>query len=595
MTAGTTRSKSRGKCLLASIALAGTWLLALPCRAQTSLQVCDGYPVEMSDQELSDASLKLKYNMPASSVMAFQRIAIENSDAVGPVAPYISPTGKKSWTISVPKGFRRLQCRLLQYQFYKINGHITPPPEVNKLIVACARSVGPAKCFDQFVVKPASDLEKAYPYNASNAALLRQLVDTAFENVMMHEAAHVILADESKNRDLGSATELQADLFALAGTMGAGSPQMGAIATPAMMSLMDGLTESSEESHPAAACRAANNDAIVREIGPQIGALFQWLIDPEQYPKTRSMPPSLNLQVWIPGNRTRCAPINSTYTTAVRADLDGLLTILDSIGIISPDEIARWEQQEKLRIWSDTFLGSMAQMTLGKGGQRGSVDTHREEWERHPAQRQFNRTLEKLLGFEARTAEAQRFRAKITSLWIGRWVVDERKLVPSENAIFNAMLSPELRAVARESEQRIQMLAKLDILDRSWAVLTRYDIASEDYGSLLGLRAMFSYLASPPGSSIKKNATRLLKSLDEANLYYSGSTLALYQRGLAALLTGQCSLARDHLKSARPLLDSPDPGQLATIDFIISSDDAGCARINEGLREQLKRDLRWID
>jgi len=410
----------------------------------------------------------------------------------------------------------------------------------------------------------------------------------------MHEAAHVILASVRDKRDVRENRELQADLLALAGSMGAGNPQMGAIATPAMMSLMDGLREPLGEDHPAAACRAADNDAIVREIGPQIGALFQWLLDPAHYPRVRSQPPSLGVQVWIPGDRSGCAPIDMAHTKAVRADLDGLLTILDGIRIILPEELARWERAEEFRKQRDSFSGSMAQLNLDSWGRRGSVGYSRKEWERHPAERQFDGILEKLLGFVPRTAEGQRFRATISSLWIARWVVEARESLQSPN-VFTGVLPSRWVEGRRAAARRFEVLANLDRLDRSWAALTRYDIASEDYGRLLGLRAIFTYLGSPPGSSIKKVAGQLLKSLNEADLYYSGSVNALNQRGMAALLTGQCASARTYLKLARPSLYSQLPEQIAMIDSIISSDDAECARINQDMRAQLKRDLRWVD
>jgi hypothetical protein len=581
-------------CVWTCLILAMWWLSAVPAQAQSTGQICDGYPPEMSAQDLADATLKLKYNMPASRVRALLRVEVRNSDLSGPVAPYVEPTGKKSWVIYVPRGFRRLQCRLLQYQFYKIAGHIMPPSGINDLMVACARQNGQAKCFDQFVVKPASELEAAHPYNAVNASLLRQLADAAFDNVMMHEAAHIILRNVGDRRSVDGDSEVQADLLALAGSMGAGNPQMGAIATPAMMSLMDGLRESSSEDHPAAACRAADNDAIVREIGPQIGALFQWLLDPAQYPKVRSQPPSLGVQVWIPGDRSSCAPTDMAHTKAVRADLDRLLTILDGIRVISPDELTRWQQNEDFRNSRLRFSESLAQMTLGRNGQRGAVDYSRNEWERHPAERQFDQILEKLLGFAPQTAEGQRLRAAISSLWIAHWVVDERE--PTQSPAASAFPIPSRwMALDREAARQSQILANLDRLNRSWAALTRYDIASEDYGRLLGLRAVFTYLASPPGSSIKTIAAQMLKSLNEADNYYSGSANALNQRAIAALLTGQCALARTHLKHARPLLDMQDRARIAWMDSIIASDDVQCAGINQELRGQLKRDLHWVD
>lgn len=580
----------------AHLLLASGWLSISPAHAQTALQICDSYPFEMSAQDLSDAALKLKYNMPASRVRALLQVEVQNIDAPGPVAPYVEPAAKRSWVIYVPKGFRRLQCRLLQYEFYQINGAITPQSDINDLIAECVRLSGPWKCLDQFVVQPASDLEGRYPYDPANAALLKQLVDSAFDNVMMHEAAHIILRDMRGKRAPEGDEEVRADLLALSGGMGAGNPQIGAIATPAMMSLLDNLRDPAGDDHPPAACRAADNDEIVREIGPQIGALFQWLFDPEQYPKVRSQPPSLGVKIWIPGLRTKCVPTDMMHTKGVRADLDKLLAILDGIHAISPDEQSRWEQAEKYRTWRLSYEESVAQMTLGRNGQRGAVDYSRKEWERAPAERQFDAILEELLGFAPQTPEGQRLRATISSLWIARWVLDEHAPTgPSAQSDPMFPLPPDMIAAENEAGKKRELLANLDRLNRSWDALTHYDITSEDYGRLLGLRAIFTYLASPPGSSIKKIAAQQIKSLGEAELYYSGSVNATLQQGIAELLSGHCERARVDFKLARPSIYSKDSEHLRLIDTVIGSDDAGCNKINKDLREELKRDLRWVD
>lgn len=576
------------------LALVVCWLLIASAPAHATTQICDSYALEMSPQELGEAALKLKYNMPASRVGALLKVVVQNTDADGPIAPYVASNGNKAWTINVPRGFRRLQCRLLQYQFYKIGGSITPEPGINDLITACAHRIGQTKCFEQFVVRPASELEARYPYDAANADRLRQLVNVAFDNVMMHEAAHIVLRSMRGKRDAGQNTELQADLLALAGSMGAGNPQIGAIATPAMMSLMDGLHAPTGDDHPPAACRAANNDAIVREIGPQIGAVFQWLLDPAKYPAIRSQPPNLAIQIWIPGDRSTCAPIDMARTKTVHADLSALLTILDGIRVIPQDELARWEESEKFRKWRHSFANSLAQLNLDRWGRRGVAVDSRKEWERHPAERQFDAILEKLLGFAPQTPEGQRLRATISGLWMARWLTNApTSVLPPDPLV--AALPARWTQRDRKVEERIHILANLDRLDRSWAALTRYDIASEDYGRLLGLRALYTYFGSPPGSSIKKVAGQLLTSLNEADIYYSGSINALSMRGFASLLTGQCALARGYLKQARPSLYSADRGQLAMIDSVIASDDAQCGQINQDLRAELKRDLQWVD
>jgi hypothetical protein len=303
--------------------------LTTPARAD---RLCDTYPDRLSAAEIEAIPVQLKYGFPAGHAAALSRVRIANTADGALLGPRLSTQGARA-VIEVPIGFRRFQCKLVRIQAYYMNGCCNRSVDTGRIVKACYDRTGDRRrCVEQLMDDVIARLEVKYPHDPKG---LRELTDTAFQFALGHEAAHLILDDDGPAPGVVSELddETAADLFALLGIVVQGSPPISALASQATLSMADATFDWGREPHLPGACRALIADRTVRTIGPEVGMIYRWLLDPGTYASERAKPRRVEtLAVFIAGDTSRCRTPDPGPIDSVRRDFDRILAAIDSTG-----------------------------------------------------------------------------------------------------------------------------------------------------------------------------------------------------------------------------------------------------------------------
>jgi hypothetical protein len=346
------------------IAVAALSLLASAQAAAQTGFACDRYANVLTSQELQSAVGRVRLLLPAEYAPALASLRVLNSDDSEQLGPsWEREVGGASLGITVPPGFRRLQCQLMQLQFYQMNGH--PVPGISAAISQCIRQGGgKRRCLESEVRARVQEVERRSPFDEDNLSRLYGLVENGFLHVLLHEAAHYLI-----DRGLAGTIadeEVSADVMAYLALSTEGSPSISSLATFAALSVLDSEVNWSDEEHPSSGCRALITDKIVKEVAPEITLAFMAALDLRRYEEMRRAPRWKDiLSLQIAGTPAGCPAIDPAPITLLRADAETLLRTLDlAIG-------ANNDPQKLLQVLNQLLL---LPMRTPEGGRlKGSV------------------------------------------------------------------------------------------------------------------------------------------------------------------------------------------------------------------------------
>ena len=158
--------------------------------------LCDPYGEELSQPEIASFHESLKMLAPVRHAQAARALQIVNVSQAEGFAPYASPAEGSAATpvINVPRGFRRLQCRLVQMEYYFSSGILTFDGLSDEIVRRCVTKRGDViACVDEFLTRAAALVETRAPFDPQATFLMRLRVDTAFLDMILHEFAHIAL------------------------------------------------------------------------------------------------------------------------------------------------------------------------------------------------------------------------------------------------------------------------------------------------------------------------------------------------------------------------------------------------------------------
>jgi hypothetical protein len=330
------------KAILAAATLAFLTALLAPSPAKAA-GTCEAYADQLTPQELRGYSDGLRWPLPARYALLLDKVEVRNDSDPGRIAPAADiPIDGSRASILVPRGFRRLSCRLLQVAAGQAANLLADMPPATEAFDGCIRQgAGRRTCLERVLVERTAKLDARFEGNSEYAEAMRSWVESAFRFVLAHEAAHIVLDRARKGPALldrmGNevAADLQAALALAAFHDGDIYP---AYVQFAAWSLIDPTVDWSREIHAPMACRASTVASIFQDVLPRIKLMAWWAHDPEGFDKYRGRVRYPIGAVAVFRTAARCDDPAADPVRRVRADLDRLLAAADSTRKLTPAE-----------------------------------------------------------------------------------------------------------------------------------------------------------------------------------------------------------------------------------------------------------------
>ena len=249
---------------------------------------CDRYAETLSEDEIAQLSRQLSLMAPARHAKVAKSIRIVNVEA-GPAAglgPFAQPgDGASPPTISVPAGFRRLQCRLVQVGFYYLINYFKRSVPLSPPMRDCMEEkADPAACIDEVAGKLIARAERDPPgrFNPEMTEVIRRTADSGFLQVLLHEFAHIAYGhfDRRTGSAAAARTEADADAYSLLRIVIGGQSPLGAFWTYTGMSLADPYLEDGGGAHGRSACRASISNDVLSRLTNVANDAYYWSMDP---------------------------------------------------------------------------------------------------------------------------------------------------------------------------------------------------------------------------------------------------------------------------------------------------------------------------
>lgn len=332
-------SRSYSRFLLA-LSVAALWFTPAGAVAQTAAGACDAYADSITPAEAKSYADSLRLPLPAEYAKLLLNIRIENGDPAGNIAPFASAADGSSPKIVVPRGFRRLNCRVVVAAVAYMNHEIVISDSDQRRFRECvAGGGGRYVCFSHFIdaiIPTATEMpDRSWTSEQKEqwtkyVQQLKQWADLSFRFILQHEAGHLVsmLGKDSallQGLDAETAADLQATL-ALSPRQYHSSTIVPAAAVFGLWSVVDSTIDWSQEPHPPFACRAHMVLDIYRRIVPKIDAIRAWSYEEERNAPIEVKPVG-NVLPFIDDAGVHCPTGNDGRLRLVSDDLDRLVEV----------------------------------------------------------------------------------------------------------------------------------------------------------------------------------------------------------------------------------------------------------------------------
>lgn len=315
---------------------------AAPARAQSP---CERYGETLLPGEIDQIHQTLDHLAPVKYAEASRKMIIVNGDELDDVAPFATPAaGGKAAAITVPRGFRRLQCRLVLMQLYFLAGAARDTVSAAKLDRCVAEGRRIPDCIGS-LADGFAQAHKGIALDDAGKTLLWNVADAAFLDTMLHEFAHIALGhfDRAKDGAGYARIEAEADTYALLHTVISGGTPLGGFSTFAILSIADGHLEDGGGLHDRFACRASvAREAMAKLMTPAQDA-FSWVMGgAAAYRQRRATPAPFPFErLHIIASTAECRPPDAAVIEAVRDDLTRITQLLDRSAAETPESQLR--------------------------------------------------------------------------------------------------------------------------------------------------------------------------------------------------------------------------------------------------------------
>ncbi|HYG29614.1 MAG TPA: hypothetical protein VD887_05295 [Allosphingosinicella sp.] len=311
--------------------------LALGAPSAGAQPLCEPYGEEMSAAEIARHELELRERAPVRDAALARSVRIVNDSRPGEVAPFARPAGGgRPATIGVPRGYRRLQCLLIQMQFHFIWNTFPRDRALAAIVEGCADAGSPLiDCVRDLAVDLTAAAEGRAGFGVTNPEDFRKLVDDAFLDNLLHEFGHIVLghfARRADNENYGR-METEADTYALIGNVLSGASPSGSASAFAILSMVDARLPRGGGGHGRFACRALSAFDVMRALYIPTNDVANWIAEtPAEYLARRADPGVVSFdRVHVIGDTNGCNRERNPAIAAVRRDLDALISLLDRL------------------------------------------------------------------------------------------------------------------------------------------------------------------------------------------------------------------------------------------------------------------------
>lgn len=332
---------SRSRLFLLTLAsMASAFFLACPARAAPPCQ----HLTAMSPDEINSARDEMIANAPVRFAETVRGITLEERDDARNLAPHID-AGRR--VILIPTGFRKLQCQLVLLQFYlHRQGNEGVFDGVKNITDQCferARDVRECILATMDLVE-ITNLSVWERMPAEDKRRFETILQAAFRHILLHEVAHLVLSHrDGRSRADEALQELEADEYAVVGSLLTAGPPMGAFSTFSTLSLLDNRLNWSQTPHQSSACRASSVQNVISRLHAPMRALMvlqhgsaadfrearnESQTFPENFLMNESQLRALRLHP--------CRGIPAERVDALRRDLMALVNRVDALGTAIP-------------------------------------------------------------------------------------------------------------------------------------------------------------------------------------------------------------------------------------------------------------------
>ena len=273
---------------------------------------------------------------PVRHAQAARALRIVNVSQAEGFAPYASPAEGSAATpvINVPRGFRRLQCRLVQMEYYFSSGILTFDGLSDEIVRRCVTKRGDViACVDEFLTRAAALVETRAPFDPQATFLMRLRVDTAFLDMILHEFAHIALGHFELDSDSPgyALAESEADAYALLRILGTKPSLIGPFSTFSILGSADPYLDSGGGTHGRSACRALIVRDVINSLEDPASRISRWGAAQFDGTPARSAQPRAAPALPIAGDTGGC-PAASPRIGLVAGDLESLAALTERLG-----------------------------------------------------------------------------------------------------------------------------------------------------------------------------------------------------------------------------------------------------------------------
>ena len=316
----------RAKCAMVMVLLAAAGIPAAaadPCATMTDLD--------------PEVITRLAMLVPVGDVGTVKALRYQLSDEDGDYGPSVAPDPHGPMLI-VPRGFRKLHCRLMitTFAISSVDDAIPSKDLIPSIAECVKRSDSYHRCLESGIARLWPEVLKRFATIPANAQEMEiRLAQNAFDLLFMHEVAHLVLGHLAKEmrtaRDERQA-EFDADVYAVTfGSAGIGTG-MGYMFNFGILAEVDALLPSKSDTHDSFLCRGED----ARNMG---AALSSTVYVMTEYARTRSaeMRPMLKQaaagfdHTGVMNASRKCSARNLREIENIRIDLQRLASYLNTM------------------------------------------------------------------------------------------------------------------------------------------------------------------------------------------------------------------------------------------------------------------------
>ncbi|HYG29617.1 MAG TPA: hypothetical protein VD887_05310 [Allosphingosinicella sp.] len=308
--------------------------IVLPGAARAAF--CDRFAEGLSPAQATELQQWLIRRTPASQMPLARSIRIVDAVDDRSIEPFVTPgRGSVPPRIHIPRGFRRLQCRLVQLQLYFTLNRMSPD-RLPAAIAGCHANRRPMNaCLTEATATLADEIEQRWQFTELAAEISANEVEAGFRTVLLHEFAHLALGhfDLRADSDAYARAETDADAYALLGTIVAHGSPYGLFATFSALAVTDRFLRDEGGRHGRFACRAVIANDVRSALEMRAEDAFDWARgDPAAYRERRLMTQGRSVRrLDILGETAGCPRGGSAQIAAAQRDFESILALLDRL------------------------------------------------------------------------------------------------------------------------------------------------------------------------------------------------------------------------------------------------------------------------